>query len=272
MTEQVEGDQIESPNEAVVSEDTASEATETTEGQEESQPAKDDDKSSEDKTESQKRRERRKAHEQKLMSEAAEAKREAEETRKRLDRIKAAYQGEAAPKESDFPDPLEYAAASAVFRQRQADVAREQRAIEEQANEHDQRASALEQERRTQRIEALEDQKADARSRYADFDAVFDRAFIPQHVAELVLESEQAADVAYHLGQKPALAREIAQMHPLAAARELGRIEAMISLPKPNIATQAPEPITPVRGQASAQRDPAKMSFEEYRKWRAGQK
>jgi hypothetical protein len=49
----------------------------------------------------------------------------------------------------------------------------------------------------------------------------------------------------------------------------LGRIEARIAQPQPRrTATAAPAPVSPV-GQAGApQRDPGKMSYEDYRKAR----
>jgi hypothetical protein len=48
------------------------------------------------------------------------------------------------------------------------------------------------------------------------------------------------------------------------AARELGRIEARLSLPKPRTQTDAPEPITPVRGKASASLVADNLSMERY--------
>lgn len=267
MTEEVQS----APGEA---EETPIVETEATEGQEQDPPAEgsEPEDKTDEKSESQKRRERRKAYEQRLLKEADEARREAEETRKRLGRIKSAYEGDAAPRESDFSDVIEYAAASALFKQRQADARREESAIEDKAKEYDQRAEQLKQERVRELVEALEDQKAEARTKYADFDKVFNSAFIPQHVADVVLESDVSADIAYFLGQRPALAREISQMPPLAMARQIGRIEASLSAPKPKTVTDAPAPINPVRGQSSATRDPEKMSYEEYRAARAAGK
>jgi hypothetical protein len=38
-----------------------------------------------------------------------------------------------------------------------------------------------------------------------------------------------------------------------------------LSLPQPNLQPSAPDPVTPVRPKPSGMKDPAKMSFEEYR-------
>lgn len=269
MSEQAEVAPSEATGESIVSQETTSEATENTEGQED-QPAEGQkpEDTPDDKSESAKRRERRKAHEQRLLSEKEQAEREAEGIRKRLDRLKSAYAGETAPKEADFTDPIEYAAASALFKQRQSDIKRESDATEAQATEFDEKAASLEKERQAQLIEALEDQKAEARSRYTDFDAVFNAAHIPQSVAGVLIESEQAAEVAYHLGKHPALARQIAQLPPLAMAREIGRIEAVISRPAPKTQSSAPEPITPVNPKGTASKDPEKMSAAEWRAFR----
>jgi hypothetical protein len=263
--------EVVAPSEAapeVVSQETASEVTENTEGQEtppaEGQP--------EEKTASQERRERRKAHEQRLRDEAEQARREAETLRKRMDRIKAAT-GEP-PKEGDFSDTIEYAAAVGAYKAR-AEAARvDATLIEDDAKEFDRRATEAEQARRHERDKAFVDAASEARERYADFDqvvAVTARSDVLSHeMADMVLESEIPADLAYHLGKHPEVARQLSQLPPLIAAREIGRIEAMLSVPKPKTATIAPPPITPVSGRgAVAAKNPADMNVNEFAAWRA---
>ena len=72
----------------------------------------------------------------------------------------------------------------------------------------------------------------------------------------------------YHLGQNRALAAQIAKLPLAEAARAIGRIEASLQAPKPRTETQAPNPIAPVRGSVGATRDPAKMSFAEFKAFR----
>jgi hypothetical protein len=98
------------------------------------------------------------------------------------------------------------------------------------------------------------------------------RAPISHEFAPLVLASDMAADLAYYLGQHPETATAVANMNPVDAARELGRIEARLEsqLSRRTIPeTKAPAPITPVKGGAAATRDPAKMSADDFAKWRA---
>jgi hypothetical protein len=257
--------EVVAPSEAapeVVSQETASEVTENTEGQEtppaEGQP--------EEKTASQERRERRKAHEQRLRDEAEQARREAETLRKRMDRIKAAT-GEP-PKEGDFSDTIEYAAAVGAYKAR-AEAARvDATLIEDDAKEFDRRATEAEQARRQERDKAFVDAASEARERYADFDqvvAVTARSDVLSHeMADMVLESEIPADLAYHLGKHPEVARQLSQLPPLIAAREIGRIEARLSAPPPRIQTNAPPPITPVNATGKASKAVDEMSMDEY--------
>lgn len=283
MSAQAEAAPSEAARESIVSPEAASEATENTEGQIADQPAegegaeqpadKPEDKPDR-KSESAKRRERRRADEQRLMSEAEEARKDAKRTRERLDRIKAAHAGEVQPKEADFADPIEYAAASALWKQRQSDARREASDLEQEATQHDTRAKEIEDQNRQERLAEFQAQIPEARGRYADFDAIIAIAqraeIVAPHVADLVLEGDSAADVAYYLGSNQDIARQISRMPPLAAARELGRIEALLSRPQPKTQTNAPDPITPVKPGGTAVKDPAKMSATEYRAWREG--
>jgi hypothetical protein len=68
---------------------------------------------------------------------------------------------------------------------------------------------------------------------------------------ETMQESDMGAEVAYHLASNPAEAQRIASLTPRAQAREIGRIEAMLSQPsKPKAKTvsDAPEPVASARG------------------------
>lgn len=251
----------------VVVETEVPEVAENTEGQEESQPDKPEEKSK-----SQQRRERREAaiRQSAQEKEAAEA-READ-LKRRLERIKSARESEVAPQESDFTDVIEYAAARALWKQRQEDARSDVQEIETEANDYRQKAEAEDAKIRAERVAEFSDQVVEKRAQYADLDqvlAVAQRAdVVANHIADMVLVSESPVDLAYHLGKNPALARQISQMPPIAAARELGRIEARLSLPKPKLETQAPSPIAPVKPGGTAMKDPAKMSASEWRAWR----
>lgn len=107
----------------------------------------------------------------------------------------------------------------------------------------------------------------DARTRYADFDAVAGDPSVPirTDVALVIAQSEHGPDIAYYLGKNRAEAARIAGLTPVMAAREIGRIEARFDAkPAPSA---APSPAsTTLRGNGStATRNVENMSMSEYR-------
>lgn len=184
----------------------------------------------------------------------------------RADQVQSPNDAEA-PRESDFDDPDDYLIARARFEAKQ-EFRKEQAEASEQA-----------QRERTQReYEAMAREYTaradDARSRYADFDEVTGREDVPVsgHMIEVIMASEKGPDIAYFLGSNPQEAARIAHMPPLAAAAEIGRIEAQLSAPAPKRETKAPKPVKPVGSGEKVSKDPSKMTFEEYKAWREGKK
>lgn len=148
----------------------------------------------------------------------------------------------APPREDDYSDPGQYQAET--FKR----AARES-ALESQADSY----STELQELQSKRAEAWSEIVAEARQAMPDFDAVFD-ANVPvsEAMAELIMESDDSAQVAYWLGKNRAEARRIAEMSPVEAARAIGRIEARLTPPKPKTVSSAPKPVSTVTGKASA--------------------
>lgn len=272
MTDKVEASPEAPAVETALTEGVASEATEITEGTGDMpDAAPDSDEPGDESSKAGKSRSARdKEYKKRLKAEAEDARREAGEARRRLDSIKAAYQSEVSPREEDFTDPFDYSAAKAVWAAGQKAAERETKSIEGEASRQDERAAAIESERMRQLIVELEGQKAGARDRYSDFDAVFDSAYIPQSVAEIILEGESAAEVGYYLGKNPTKAREIASLSPVMAAREIGFIEARLSAPSAKLKSSAPDPIKPVKGAARQQKSVSDMTPDEFAAWRAG--
>ena len=242
------------------------ETPEGTEGQVETPPA---EGQPEEKSESAKRRERERAYRARLQTEAAEAKAEAEQAKARRQAILDAAKQEAPPKEADFPDPIEYAAAKAIWGAEQRLTEREVKNAGEAVKAAEGRAEDISKREREVLVNAWMNTREEAKTRYADFETVALRGWEPSPVmTDLILTSDVGADVAYHLGQNHALAAQIAAMNPVEAARAIGRIEAGIVQPKPRTETKAPDPISPVRGSAGAARDPEKMSYRDFVKFR----
>lgn len=174
----------------------------------------------------------------------------------------AAGDGDAPPREEDFKgDVFAYERAVARYEAR-----KEARA--EFAEQEKRRTEAAQQQTLREREAAFSNRVEQARERFEDFDAVaFNPATpISDVMADVIKSSDKGPDLAYHLGSHPEEARRIFSLPPIQAARELGLIEAKLSLPKPRTVTNAPNPIRPVGGgKGSAPIDPNKLSMDEYR-------
>lgn len=272
MTEQELAAPSEAADEAAVSAVTeASEATENTQGQVEDQPAEGDE-SPEEKSKSKARRERREAADRRDREEREAESRRLREAETRLERIKAATKAVAEPVEADFADYVEYVAAKGAWKQAQLSARFTENEVKAEIDTVKLAQQQAEQLRTQERVKEFTEAIPEARARYADFDqviAVAQRAdVVSSALSMMILESDAPHDVAYHLGKNPELARTLSAMNPVAAARELGRIEARLSAPRPKTTTEAPAPISPVRGTAKGSRDPSKMSYSEFKAYR----
>ena len=98
-------------------------------------------------------------------------------------------------------------------------------------------------------------------------------------IESIVISSENGPELLYELAKNPEEAKRIALLSPLAAAREMGKIEARIA-PKSSSekisqqkTTKAPQPLTPVKGGGTASipktlGEAADTSFAAYKKLR----
>lgn len=232
------------------------------EGQVETPPA---EGQPEEKSDSAKRREREKAYRARLQTEAAEAKAEAEQAKARRQALLDVAKQAAPPKESDFPDPIEYAVAKGIWGTRQEDREREAQNAGEVAKAAEGRVEEIGKKERAILEESWAVAREDAKKRYADFETVALTGWEPSPVmTDLILTSDVGPDVAYHLGQNRALAAQIAAMNPVEAARAIGRIEASLPQIKPKTETNAPPPISPVGGRVRASLNPETLGMEDY--------
>ena len=140
-------------------------------------------------------------------------------------------------------------------------------------------AQSAEQRAQQAKAETFAERMQHAKTSIADFDSVVAGADVPvaKHVEEAILESEKGPELLYHLAKHPELAERLSGMSVREADREIGRIEASLGTSKPapvtKPASNAPAPMRPTGRNAatSVTNDPAKMSHEEYRAWRAKQ-
>lgn len=74
-----------------------------------------------------------------------------------------------------------------------------------------------------------------------DFDEVVksDYLTITPDMAEVIKESDDGPALAYHLGKNPDVAAKIAQLPPIVAARELGKIEARLAIAREQASAKA---------------------------------
>lgn len=115
----------------------------------------------------------------------------------------------------------------------------------------------------------------EARSAYADYESVMEDAEdvpIQPHVAEAIQGSEVGADVAYYLAKHTDIVDKINRLSPMAAAREIGKIESKIEAEKSKSKTapvsKAPAPINPPRASTSAGlKSLESMSMDEFAKF-----
>ena len=113
-----------------------------------------------------------------------------------------------------------------------------------------------------------------ARAKYEDYEEIaHGQHWAPtQDMADAILESELGPDIAYYLGNNPEEAARISKLSPAAQNRELGKLEAKLSLPPPKPkTTTAPAPIEPSGSKAKAQKSPEEMSDKEFADWRKRQ-
>lgn len=172
------------------------------------------------------------------------------------------------PKEADFQDEKQFIAALAAYKADERAIARQKKAVETQAVETRKSAGQSGDELFRERVRALEGTHPGIEK------AIFtdDSLPISPAMAEVIRESPRGAEVAFYLSSHREEAQRIRQMPPLAAARELGRLEATLTAPKPRTQTQAPKPVPTVSGGGTrVAKNPERMGHDEFRKWSRAQ-
>lgn len=115
-----------------------------------------------------------------------------------------------------------------------------------------------------------------AREVHDDFDDVM-QATVPVSPAmrEVIVDSEHGAEMAYFLGKNPDEAHRIAQLSPIAAAREMGRIEAKFGqatsgAPAGKPVAPKPKPIAPISGNGATPSGKTldEMDYQDFKKAR----
>lgn len=118
-----------------------------------------------------------------------------------------------------------------------------------------------------------QDKQAAAVDKYPDFADVVGESEAPTtpQMSQAIIESDAGADILYYLAQHPDEAKAIARLSPIRQITEIGKLEIKVSTPVVRKPSETPPPVTPVGAKAKAERDPDKMPYKEWVKWREEQ-
>ena len=283
MTEETDLAPTEAGGEAVQSEEVeqtteAAEAPESTEGNpEQAEPATEEAEAkakAEAEEERTTRNQRRRAAKEKAQAELKQAQDDAKKAQDDLAKIKKATESLKRPVEKDFASYDDYQSALATHGALKAMDQRRIAELEEAAKGHFDQVEARKQAQQREEAETMATHLKDGRTKYADFEAAQERAPVySKEGVSLLAQSDAAADIIYMIGTNPEVSEAYAKMETsgdfFGIARLIGRLEAQVSAPKPKTATDAPDPINPLRGNAKPSLDPTKMTMDQYREWRA---
>lgn len=230
-----------------------------------------------EKTEAEKsEKEKKRNSVQERISEITRQRREAEakaaELEARLKQYESANpQTEDEPTLADFDyNEAEYVKALRAYNQKQSTLAARQARAEEFKEE----VERLKQQTQKATVETFQARSQDFATDHPDyFDTIKSPGFQQgPAIIQAVLTSDSGPALAYHLAKNPDLTHSLNQMNPVQAMMEMGRIEARLTQPVAPKTTNSPPPVKPVGKSATVEKDPDKMSAEEYRRHRLKQK
>jgi len=151
-------------------------------------------------------------------------------------------EGLQAPVESDYEDPAEYRQALDAYTDKKLEA---RLAARESAQNADRQAQA-----QRKRIQSYMDQCAEYAANNPEFGedvaAAQEAGLLADspHVVDYMTESDRAAELTHYLAKNPEHAQRIEQMSPVAAARELAKVE--LALGEPKTISKAPSPMSDV--------------------------
>ena len=151
------------------------------------------------------------------------------------------------PDPRNFRDQASYAAELAAYNTQKRGAASAMAAETRQLD-------ALEPSRIQAREARGEELTAVARETLPDFDRTVQRIAhitVPQAALDAIAESDLRPQLMYHLGKNPATAASLSQMTPVQAVKFVGSLEARLSTAPAQRSTQAPAPLTSLKGGAA---------------------
>lgn len=202
-----------------------------------------------------------KAKRERMKQRVREADARAKAAEAEVARYKAMLGDAKPPQESDYADYEDFRLDTALHN-------RDQRQADRAINAREQQAQQAREAAKQEAMAVFMESEQDVRAQHADYDHVTRSMPLTDTTLELVMQSDAGPELLYQIGKTPQMAAAFARMDPVSQARELGRLEARLAMPKPKTETSAPDPIKPVKATSRAQKDPSKMTMAEYRKYR----
>lgn len=89
-------------------------------------------------------------------------------------------------------------------------------------------------------------------------------------LAEVLMSSEHGPAVAHYLGKHLDEAATLLALPVHLQAAHVARLEARVSAPKAKSTTKAPDPVPTLGGSSAVSKDPSRMSYEDYKRFRQG--
>lgn len=181
--------------------------------------------------------------------------------------------GEAPPIRSEFATAEEYQDAVNDYREK---IRGPKTMLEQSQREHARADSEL-----SNALIETWDAKIDAvKVEHPDYTEVVSAAKVPMHpmTQKAILRSPLGANIAYYLATNQDEAMDLYELSPEEQILEIGRLESKVQSGRkvvPATKTKQNEPNPPAgssvkaEGAASSKKDPSKMSFDEFRAWRA---
>ena len=154
------------------------------------------------------------------------------------------------PVEKDFTDYTEFVEALTDWKSEQRDATN--KASQEKLRQQEQAIT-------------FQEKLNEGNTKYKDFDAVARNNDVPITVVmrDAMIGCEHPADIAYYLGGNLTEAHRIASLSPIAAAREIGKLEARFSGPIQKTITKAPGATKDITGKETSVKDFDKMTDDD---------
>ena len=205
-----------------------------------------------------------------LTKEKYDAKREAEYWKNKANEVKPVESAvipsdrPLPPAESDFIDTMDYKKARVEYEDRLDAWKTSHRQTVETKKKQEEEITA--------NISKFNTNSTKMREKYSDFDKAINEPLFTPVLSNEVMSSEYGPEIGYYLAKNPSEAIKLNQLSEKAIAKEIGKLEVRFSQAVKKTDSNAPAPLSPLKGDESPIKDPSKMSDDEWYKYEQQQK